>query len=124
MDEGKINHVKQTMIEAMAQSDSTLYSMVYGQEGQILMEGGLVIQGPENIENQIRSFMDLLGPLTFKLTKKDLWDQGDIAYESGFFSYSYSDQNEEPFYTGTYVYIWKQCDNGEVCLLRNVSIDD
>lgn len=115
---------KQTMAEAMRTSDSHLYATVYGENGQILMEGGLLIQGREEIEKQIASFMGLLGPMETSYLTKDIWHQDELIYESGHFSYAYAQSTEKPFYTGTYVFIWKLDDQGSPYIYRNISIDD
>lgn len=120
----KLAQAKQTMADAMRTSDSHLYSTVYGESGQILMEGGLLIQGREEIEKQIASFMGLLGPMETVYETKDVWNQDDLIYESGHFSYSYADRGEQPFYTGTYVFIWKLNPDGSPQIYRNISIDD
>lgn len=120
----KVKEAKDVLIEAMRRSDSSLYSEIYGEHGQILMEGGLIIQGRKNIMSQIQSFMELLGPLDFSLKTIDIWAQEEFVYESGHFSYKYLGKGDAPFYSGTYVYIWKICDDGEVYLHRNISIDE
>lgn len=122
--EQKIAEIKQAMVEAMRTSDSDLYSEAYGVNGQILMEGGLMIEGREDIKHQIDSFMSLLGPIVAAYESKDIWDQGELLYESGRFSYTYANQAEEPFYTGTYVFIWRLDENGQPYIYRNISIDD
>lgn len=119
-----LNEKKKIMAQAMKTSDPKLYSSVYGEDGQILMEGGLLIQGREHIENQISSFMGLLGPMDVSYETKDTWDQTDLIYESGHFSYTYANRDEKAFYTGTYVFIWRLDDNGEPYIFRNISIDD
>lgn len=120
----KINEAKEVLKKAMRTSDSSLYSEIYGEQGQILMEGGLIIQGKHNITSQIQSFMELLGPLDFSLTPIDTWVQDQYVFESGRFSYSYLGKNEAPFYEGIYVYIWQLDEQGNICLLRNISIDE
>lgn len=119
----KVNEAKETLIRAMRTSDSALYSEIYGEQGQILMEGGLIIQGLQNIMSQIQSFMELLGPLDFSLKTIDTWVQEEYVFESGRFSYRYLGKDEPPFYSGLYVYIWKVCGQ-EVYLHRNISIDE
>ena len=115
---------KQMMAEAMRTSDPQLYSAVYGENGQILMEGGLLIEGREQIENQISSFMALLGPMDVSYRTKDIWEQDELIYESGHFSYTYADRDQTPFYTGTYVFIWRLDDSGKPYIFRNIRIDD
>lgn len=115
---------KKVMAEAMRTSDPHLYSSVYGEKGQILMEGGLLIEGRDQIENQISSFMALLGPMNVTYSTKDIWDQGELIYESGHFSYTYANRDESAFYTGTYVFLWRLDESGEPYIFRNISIDD
>lgn len=120
----KLHQAKQTMAQAMRTSDSHLYATIYSEAGQILMEGGLTIQGRLEIEKQISSFMGLLGPMDTVYHTKDTWTQDDTIYESGHFSYTYVGRDEKPFYTGTYVFIWKVESDGTPYIYRNISIDD
>ena len=120
----KVTDMKQVMAQAMRTSDSRLYASVYAENGQILMEGGLLIEGRVEIENQIASFMALLGPMDVAYVTKDIWQQDDVVYESGHFSYKYADRQETAFYTGTYVFIWQLDETGKPYIFRNISIDD
>lgn len=119
-----LNDMKQVMAQAMRTSDPHLYSSVYAENGQILMEGGLLIEGRDEIENQISSFMALLGPMDVEYATKDIWQQDELVYESGHFSYKYANREETAFYTGTYVFIWQLDETGNPYIFRNISIDD
>lgn len=118
----KIDEKKRLMAQAMKAQDARSYASVYDKSGTIFLEGGTIVRGDEAITKQIQGFLDLLGPLDLKLTSIDTWEDEDSIKESGRFAYSYLDQ-DEPFYKGLYIYIWKKVD-GDLFLEKNFSIDD
>lgn len=120
----KIEEAKLRRIDALAKADVEAFVDGYDEDGAILVVKGKKIQGREQLLEQMENFITLLGPMQHTLESEAYWqEEGGLVTEKGQFSYSYAD-DAGPFYTGTYLYLWKLQPSGEYLLLRELHIDD
>ncbi len=120
----KIEEAKQRRIQALAKADLDAYVASYDEKGAILLERGQKVRGREAICKQMDNFIVLLGPMHHVLESEAYWKEEDgIVTEKGRFSYSRA-ENSKPFYTGVYIFTWKEQPCGNYLLLRDLHIDD
>ncbi|HHX04452.1 MAG TPA: hypothetical protein GX733_09220 [Tissierellia bacterium] len=120
----KLEEAKKRRIEALQQADVEAYINGYDEKGVILLDRGQIVRGKEALREQMDNFITLLGSMHHVLETEAYWpDEEGVVTEKGRFSYSQS-LDEQPFYTGVYIYVWKEQPNGEYLLLRELHIDD
>ncbi len=120
----KIEEAKKRRIDALLQADVEAYIAGYDEKGGILLERGQEVRGKEALREQMENFITLLGPMYHSLETEAYWpEEGGIVTEKGAFSFSQT-EDVQPFYTGVYIYTWKEQPDGEYLLLRELHIDD
>ncbi len=118
----EIEIVKEEFVAAFASGDVSKFNNIYDINGEILMDGGLVIRGVEEITIKIKKFLDLIGPSIIEAESLDYWEHGDVVYEKGKFLLR-NPKTKKVFHTGCYMIIWKVQRDGTYRIYREIKMD-
>ena len=83
-----IDSVNAAYIRHMGTPDAVAFAEVYDADGARLSSGGRVARGREAITEAVSRFVVTVGPVIVSLQTLDLWVVGDLAYETGTWSYT------------------------------------
>ena len=118
-----IDSVNAAYIRHMRTPDAAAFSEVYDADGARLSSGGRVDRGREAITEAVSRFVDNVGPVIVSLQTLDLWVVGDLAYETGSWSYRYTRPGEnERTVGGRYVTVWKRQSDGGWRILADMDV--
>jgi uncharacterized protein (TIGR02246 family) len=96
-------------IEAFRSGDADRLAHIFDKSGCMLCSGGRIARGPDDIRSVINPTMEAFGPTEMTIETEDIWVSGDIAYETGRYSYAFTPANGEPTtLSGRYVVRWKR----------------
>ena len=96
-------------IEAWDRADSTLIASLFADDGVMLGRNGKFFKGPKEIFERMKTVMEAAGKgVKATVTTVDLWLDGDIAYETGKYSYTSVEKGQPVTDEGRYVTIWKR----------------
>ena len=68
--------------------------------------------------------MERLGPTETTIETLNVWLEGDIAYETGKYTYRFKREGKDVTSSGKYVVVWKRQDNGGWKILRDIGLPD
>lgn len=109
-------------IDSFRKMDSEKFASVFANQGKLLMTGGYIMHGPENIKKKMGSFMHLVGPMDVKLDICNCWEFDDLLFEQGYFEYVSMD-NGKLFNKGHYLIQWKKQKDGTYKIENDFEID-
>jgi uncharacterized protein (TIGR02246 family) len=96
-------------VAAFARADPVALAQVYDPQGARLNEGGKVVRGRPAIAEDVRQFVDRVGPVKVVLETAAVWLVDDLAYESGAWSYTFTPRGHaEQSIGGRYVTVWRR----------------
>jgi uncharacterized protein (TIGR02246 family) len=96
-------------IEAWDRADATLIASLFADDGVMLGRNGKSFKGPKEIFERMRTVMEAAGKgVKATVTTVDLWPDGDIAYETGKYSYTSVEKGQPVTDEGRYVTIWRR----------------
>lgn len=102
-----IDNKNKKWIQAFRESDSEIIAGLFWEDGQMFLEGGMILNSVDEITEKISNFMMIVGQLDTKIQMQSLWQQGDTVYETGHYLYSAIPSGKE-FSRGSYVIEWKK----------------
>ena len=112
-------------IEGFRNSDAELLASVFDKNGAILSSSGDRIDGPEAIRERMDVAMARFGPVETTIETMNVWVEGEIAYETGSYSYTFRPgTEEEQVVAGRYVVVWKRQADGSWKILRDIGLPD
>ena len=96
-------------IEAWDKADASLLSRLFAEDGVLLGRNGKIFKGPQQIFERQKAVMEGAGKgVKATVTTVDLWLDGEMAYETGKYSYDYQEKGKPVNEAGRYVTIWKR----------------
>ena len=118
-----IDSVNAAYIRHMGTPDAVAFAEVYDADGARLSSGGRVARGREAITEAVSRFVVNVGPVIVSLQTLDLWVVGDLAYETGTWSYTYTPPGEnERTVGGQYVTVWRRQSDGGWRILADMDV--
>ena len=100
-------------IEAWDKGDASLIASLFASDGVLLSRNGKFFKGPEQIFQRQKTVMESAGKgVKATVTTVDLWLDGDLAYETGKYSYKFQEKGQPVTEEGRYVTIWKRQSDG------------
>ena len=100
-------------IEAWDKADASLIASLFANDGVLLSRNGKFFKGPEQIFQRQKTVMEGAGKgVKATVTTVDLWLDGDLAYETGKYSYKFQEKGQPVTEEGRYVTIWKRQSDG------------
>lgn len=118
----KIINARKNKILGLKNLDISTFLKAYDKDAIIFVETGKSLKGLKAIKEDMQGFLNMVGPINFKLTQIDIWKNGNVIYEKGMFSYN-NLKNNKVIYQGFYVYLWKEQKNGEYLMYREIEIE-
>ena len=110
-------------VRAFAEADAAALAAVYDAQGARLNANGVVVQGRAAITEDVSRFLGRVGPVEVTIEIVDLWVTGDLAYETGTWSYSFTPAGEdERTVGGRYVTVWKRQPDGDWKILADLGV--
>jgi len=110
-DEAAIRALVKQWSDSAATKDPAKFAAFYAEDGVFLFENVPIVAGKAAIAEMLGPMMqDPNWALTFGSTKIDVARSGDIAYETGTYQITMTDQKtKKPFPTkGKYIVVWKK----------------
>ena len=108
-----INAGNQQWIDGWRKNDAAHVAAIFAEDGVWLLPGGKVAKGREAIARTLRGWMDSVpDDVAIEVNTTHLWLDGDTAWESGTYLYSYSDNGQQKRDEGRYVAAWKRDNSG------------
>jgi uncharacterized protein (TIGR02246 family) len=96
-------------IEAWDRADATLIASLFADDGVMLGRSGKFFKGQKEIFERMKTVMEAAGKgVKATVTTVDLWLDGDIAYETGKYSYTSVEKGQPITDEGRYVTIWRR----------------
>ncbi len=119
----KINYAKEIYSKVFSDLDVSRLADVYDSNGEILLEGGIIVKGIEDITKKTKRFIELIGPSHVELQNLDFWEHGDVIYEQGTFLLK-NKKSGKAFHSGFYMIIWKIQRDGAYKIYREMKMDE
>ncbi|MEI4927153.1 nuclear transport factor 2 family protein, partial [Klebsiella pneumoniae] len=80
-------------------------------------------KGPKEIFERQKEVMEAAGKgVKATVTTVDLWLDGEIAYETGTYSYKYQEKGKPVTEEGRYVTIWKRQSDGSWKIITDMGV--
>ncbi len=112
-------------IEAFRNSDAELLASAFDENGAILSSSGDRVDGREAIRERMGVAMDRVGPAETTIETLNVWVEGDVAYETGMYSYTFRPgTDDERVAAGRYVVVWKRQADGSWKIFRDIGLPD
>ncbi|MEO8451963.1 MAG: DUF4440 domain-containing protein [Gemmatimonadota bacterium] len=110
-------------IAAFAQPNPEALARVYDSAGARLSPNGAYSRGRAAIAAEVRDFVSKVGPVRVTLETTDLWAIGDLAYETGKWSYTFTPQSKRTATIGgRYVTVWRLQADGNWRMLADLGV--
>jgi uncharacterized protein (TIGR02246 family) len=107
--EKQIRKIDKQWVAAVSKKDPKAISEFYATDGSILAPGAPIAQGRDAIAKAWKGFVGLKDfSLTFEPTKISVAKAGDMAYELGTYTLSFSTDKGPVRENGKYVVVWKK----------------
>lgn len=125
-DAATIHTAVQAWSAAAQAKDIEGFVSVYAEEAVLMLEGAPDIQGVEAIREGIAGMMqDPNFDLSFEADDVVVARSGDLAYETGTYSLTLSDPEQNPVtQTGHYVVLWEKQPGGQWKVVFDVPVSD
>ncbi|HEV2915909.1 MAG TPA: SgcJ/EcaC family oxidoreductase [Pyrinomonadaceae bacterium] len=99
--------------EAWEKGDASMVAALFMEDGSILARNGKIIKGRQQILERQKAAMQSVDPgVKVTVTTLDLWVDGETAYETGKYHYSYKEKGKPATDEGRYVTVWKRQPDG------------
>lgn len=110
-------------IEAWDKADASLIAALFANDGVLLGRNGKFFKGPEQIFQRQKTVMESAGKgVKCTVTTVDLWLDGDVAYETGKYSYQFQEKGKPVTEEGRYVTIWKRQADGAWKIVTDMGV--
>lgn len=110
-------------IEGWEKGDPALVADIFAEDGVLLAPGGKMFKGRQQILERQRTAMRSVGPgVKVTVTTVDVWLDGDTAYETGKYHYTYQEKGKRAVDEGRYVTAWKRQQDGSWKLSMDVGV--
>ena len=110
-------------IEARDKADAAMISNLFAEEGILLGRNGKMFKGRQQIFERQKTVMGAAGKgVKATVTTVDLWVNGDTAYETGKYSYTFQEKGQPAIEEGRYVTMWKRQHDGSWKIVMDMGI--
>ena len=110
-------------IEAWDKADASLIAALFAEDGVLLGRNGKFFKGPQQIFERQKTVMEGAGKgVKATVTTVDLWLDGDMAYETGKYSYKFQEKGQPVTEEGRYVTIWKRQSDGSWKIVTDMGV--
>jgi uncharacterized protein (TIGR02246 family) len=110
-------------IEAWDKADASLLARLFAEDGVLLGRNGKIFKGPQQIFERQKAVMEGAGKgVKSTVTTVDVWLDGEIAYETGKYSYKYQGKGKPVSEEGRYVTIWKRQRDGSWKIIMDMGV--
>jgi uncharacterized protein (TIGR02246 family) len=110
-------------VEAWDKADASLIAKLFAEDGVLLSRNGKFFKGPEQILAHMKPVLEGAGKgVKATVMTVDLWLDGDVAYETGTYSYKYQENGKPVNEEGRYVTIWKRQANGDWRIVTDMGV--
>lgn len=110
-------------IEAWEKGKPEMIADIFTEDGKMLSASGKVIKGRQQILERQKAAMQSVGKgVKVTVTTTNVWLDGDTAYETGKYSYSYMENGKPAVDAGKYVTIWKRQNDGAWKLFMDMGV--
>lgn len=110
-------------IEAWDKADASLIAGLFAPEGILLRKDGKFFKGPKEILERMNTVMGAAGKgVKATVITVDLWLDGEIAYETGKYSYTRQEKGRPVTDEGRYVTIWHRQSDGSWKIIVDMGV--
>ncbi|MCB2200349.1 SgcJ/EcaC family oxidoreductase [bacterium] len=113
-------------VHAFRTQDAEKAAALFDRDGALLGEHGSITFGSKQIHEAMKRWMKQLGPAQVSFERSDLWRLDPYAYETGYFTYSWTsgDEDIEHHSTGVFLTIWKLQEDGSWRIHRSIPLPE
>jgi uncharacterized protein (TIGR02246 family) len=109
-------------IEAWDKADASLIAALFADDGILLGRNGKFFKRPQILE-RMKTALGAAGKgVKATVTTVDLWLDGEVAYETGTYSYKYQEKGKPVNEEGRYVTIWKRQSDGSWKIIMDMGV--
>jgi uncharacterized protein (TIGR02246 family) len=110
-------------IDAWDKADASLIAGLFATDGVLLGRNGKSFKGPNQILERMKTVMNAAGKgVKATVTTVDLWLDGEIAYETGKYSYTSQEKGQPVTDEGRYVTIWRRQSDGSWKIVADMGV--
>jgi len=110
-------------IDAWDKADASLIAGLFAPDGIMLGRNGKLFKGPQQVLEHMKPVMESAGKgVKAVVTTVDLWLDGETAYETGKFSYTFQEKGKPVTEDGRYVTIWKRQNDGSWKIIMDMGV--
>lgn len=99
---------------------------LFAEDGKFLSSSGKITKGHQQLLELYKAAMKGIGTeikdMKVTVTSTNVWLDGDAAYETGKYSYSYQENGKPAVEAGKYVTIWKKQKDGSWKLFMDMGV--
>lgn len=126
---GSIAEMNARWITAMKNKDAeTIAQLFDADEGALMSASGKVYQGHDAIRELMERNFKALGSITATIKTDNVWLEGNIAYETGYWRYVFiptsKRRNKKELRQGHYLVIWKRQPDKSWRILKDFGFTD
>lgn len=112
-------------IRAFGAGDAASVAAVYAPNGSRMAPKGAVLTGRAAIRDDVARFIGSVGPVLVTIDSRELWLVGDMAYESGNWSYTFTPPGKpQRRIAGRFVTSWKRQPDGSWRIYADIGLSD
>ena len=112
--------------DAWTKGDAAAVADLFAEDGKFLSSSGKIYKGHEQILNLYKNAMKGIGTdikgMKVTVETVNVWLDGDMAFETGKYSYNYEENGKPTVEAGKYVTIWKKQKDGSWKLFMDMGV--
>ena len=110
-------------IDAWDKADASLIASLFAPDGIMLGRSGKSFKGRSEVLEHMKPVLEGAGKgVKTTVTTVDLWLDGEIAYETGKYSYTFQEKGQPTTDAGRYVTIWKRQPDGSWKIIMDMGV--
>ena len=110
-------------IDAWDKADASLIAGLFSPDGIMLGGNGKSFKGPQQILEHMKLVLEGAGKgVKSTVTTVEVWLDGDAAYETGRYSYTFQEKGAPVTEEGRYVTIWKRQSDGSWKIILDMGV--
>lgn len=110
-------------VDAWDKAEASLIASLFAPDGVMLRRNGKTAKGPQEILEHMKPVLESAGKgVKATVTTVGLWLDGEIAYETGKYSYAFQEKGQPTTDVGRYVTIWKRQPDGSWKIIMDMGV--